>query len=232
MHVLQPLCLPRTTVAASVTLYLRDQIIAGTLQPGESLPEARLGAQLGVSRVPVREALRHLEREGLISFDRRGTARVCTFGPADIRELGLMRLALEPMAARLASKRLTSLNVQALKANLEELRTAKSLTDVTRLDVEFHRLVVEASGNQRLLVAWERLAAQFKVVMGQFHRVVEARTRATRETTLQSHLLLFQTLKTGSPKANQQLAQGHATGWLQGWNYHQGVTVTKSEVTL
>lgn len=210
--------LPRTTMAASAMRHLRDQIVAGALPPGQPLPESRIGEQLGVSRAPVREALQLLEREGLVAFDRRGTARVCEFGPEDVRELGLMRLALEPMAARLACKRLAEHDRDALAANLRALRSAKSLADVTQLDLEFHRLVVAASGNRRLLNAWEQLAAPFNVVMGQFHRAIEARTRATRTNTLRSHLELFETLKSGSPQENQEAAFRHASGWLQGWD--------------
>jgi DNA-binding GntR family transcriptional regulator len=177
---LKPLPLPRTTVTTSAANHLRDQILAGVLAPGDALPEARVGEMLGVSRAPVREALTHLERDGLVAFDHRGTARVCEFGPDDVRELGLMRQALEPLAARLACRRLTAAVVAELEANLKELRAARTLADVTRLDVEFHRRVVRTSGNRRLLLAWEQLAGQFQVVMGMFHRSIEARTRATR----------------------------------------------------
>jgi hypothetical protein len=73
------IALARTTVTAAATEHLREQIVGGSVDPGETLPESRVGEMLGVSRAPIREALTLLEREGLVEFDRRGTARVCEF---------------------------------------------------------------------------------------------------------------------------------------------------------
>jgi DNA-binding GntR family transcriptional regulator len=66
-------------VTAAAIEHLREQIVGGSVDPGETLPESRVGEMLGVSRAPIREALTLLEREGLVEFDRRGTARVCEF---------------------------------------------------------------------------------------------------------------------------------------------------------
>jgi len=217
MTALQPVRLLRTTMSATVCAHLREQIIAGRLKPGEALPEARLGALLGVSRVPVREALALLEREGLVTFDRRGTARVCVLGPEDVRELGLMRLALEPVAARLTCERLTPEMEAEIEDNLRSLHRAKALADVTRLDLEFHRLILRASGNGRLLAAWEGLAAQFQLVMARLHRAVERRTRETRTSTHRAHAELFAALVGGDPDRAEALARKHATSWFTEW---------------
>lgn len=215
---LKPMPLSRTTVTTSAVNHLRDQIVAGALQPGDGLPEARVGELLGVSRAPVREALTLLEREGLVTFDRRGTARVSEFAFQDVRELSLMRQALEPPAARLTCQRLTPALVSNLEQNLAQLHSAKSLPEITTLDVDFHRLLVSASGNRRLHVAWEQLAAQFKVVMGQFHRAIEARTQATRDMTYQGHVQLLKAIQKDDPDENEALALRHAMSWLQGWH--------------
>jgi DNA-binding GntR family transcriptional regulator len=66
-------------VTAAAIEHLREQIVGGSVDPGETLPESRVGEMLGVSRAPICEALTLLEREGLVEFDRRGTARVCEF---------------------------------------------------------------------------------------------------------------------------------------------------------
>ena len=213
MTVMKPVVLPRLTVTGSAVTHLRAEIVTGRLPPGEALPEARIGELLGVSRAPVREALTLLEREGLVTFDRRGTAHVCVLRPDDVKELGLMRLALEPVAARLACGRWTP-NWDGIEANLQELNRAKSLADVTRLDVEFHRLILLASGNRRLLTAWEELAGQFLLVMTRFHQTIEQRTRQVRESTHRCHVELVASLASGDPARAEALAREHATGWL------------------
>jgi DNA-binding GntR family transcriptional regulator len=210
----KPIILPRTTVTASAVAHLREEIIAGRLEPGAALPEARVGELLGVSRAPVREALTLLESEGLVEFDRRGTARVCTFGTDDIRELGLLRLALEPIAARLTCENWNASACAALEQNLRELRQAKTLVEVTRLDVEFHRLILKFAGNCRLLEAWERFASQFLLVMSRFHRALHERARGVRETTHRCHAELFEGLKRGNPVRAESLAREHATDWF------------------
>ena len=214
MQASQPVVLPRTTVTASAVAHLREEIVAGRLGPGEALAEARVGELLGVSRAPVREALTLLEQEGLVAFDRRGTARVCTFGPADVRELGLLRLALEPVAARLVCERRPPPALQALADNLRQLRRAGTLDEVTRLDLEFHHLIMQASANRRLAAAWESLAAQFRLVMTRFHRCEQRRTRRVRESTHRRHTELFAGLKGGDPARVESLARDHATEWI------------------
>jgi DNA-binding GntR family transcriptional regulator len=204
-------------MSESVCAHLREQIVTCCLKPGDALPEARLGELFGVSRAPVREALALLEREGLVTFDRRGTARVCLLGPEDVRELGLMRLALEPIAARLTCERLTPEIRAEIEDNLHALQRAKALAAVTRLDLEFHRLILRASGNRRLLVAWEGLAGQFLLVIARLHRAVERRTHEARASTHRSHAELFAALAGSDPDRAEALARRHATDWLAEW---------------
>ena len=213
MTAMKPVVLPRLTVTGSAVTHLRAEIVTGRLPPGEALPEARIGELLGVSRAPVREALTLLEREGLVAFDRRGTARVCVLGLDDVKELGLMRFALEPVAARLACERWKH-GGYGIEANVQKLNRAKTLGDVTRLDVEFHRLILLASGNRRLLLAWEELAGQFLLVMTRFHQTIEQRTRKVRESTHRCNVELVAGLASGDPARAETLAREHATNWL------------------
>ena len=209
----KPVVLPRTTVTRSAVTHLREEIVAGNLHAGEALPEEKVGELLGVSRVPVRDALRLLEREGLIAFDRRGTARVCEFGLDAIRELEVVRLALEPVAARLACEQKASPYFAEIEENLLALRQADSLSDVTRLDIEFHRLIFFASGNRRLLAAWEGLASQLLLVMTRFHRAMQSRTGRVRDLTHESHSKLFAGLQGDDPILAEELARQHTLTW-------------------
>ena len=216
MPVTKPIALPRTTVTAAATEHLRKEIVSGSLQPGETLPESQVGRMLSVSRAPVREALRLLEREGLVEFDRRGTARVCEFDLEDVRELGLMRMVLEPAASRLAAERRPEAGLDAIEENLRALKRVSRLDDVTRLDLDFHRLLFIAAGNKRLRLAWENLLSQFSLVMRRFHESLEQRvqTSEVRDLTIRAHTELFQAIRSGLPKEAEALARQHTTYWL------------------
>ena len=216
MPVPKSVALARTTVTAAATEHLREQIVCGSLQPGETLPESQVGQMLGVSRAPVREALALLEREGLVEFDRRGTAHVCEFDLEDVRELGLMRMVLEPAASRLAAQRRPVAGLDAIEENLCDLKAVSRLDDVTRLDLDFHRLIFVAAGNKRLRRTWENLLSQFSLVMRRFHESMEQRvqTSAVRDLTIGAHTELFQAIRSGLPEEAEALARHHTTNWL------------------
>ncbi len=214
MPVMNPVLLNRTTVTASAICHLREQIVDGHLLAGESLPEAKIGLMLGISRAPIREALTILEREGLIAFDRRGTARVCEFGLAEVRELGLMRLALEPIAALQASERRPAKILSLIEENLQSLKEASELDEVTHLDLDFHRLIVAATENSRLKTSWENLASQFLLVMKRFHQAWEKRTKKVRESTARAHAELFRAIRLGLAEEAEVIARRHASAWL------------------
>ncbi|MFO7908102.1 MAG: GntR family transcriptional regulator [Pirellulaceae bacterium] len=216
MPVQRPIALPRTTVTAAATEHLRKEIVCGSLQPGETLPESQVGEMLSVSRAPVREALTLLEREGLVEFDRRGTARVCEFDLEDVRELGLMRMVLEPAASRLAAERRREAGLDPIEKNLRALKAVSRLDEVTRLDLDFHRLIFVAAGNTRLRRAWENLLSQISLMMQRFHESMEQRvqTSRVRDLTIQAHTEMLQAIRSGLPEEAEALARQHTTHWL------------------
>jgi DNA-binding GntR family transcriptional regulator len=200
---------------------LREEIITGRIPAGEPLPEAKVAEMLGVSRVPVREALALLEREGLVRYDRRGTARTLMIGEEDVRELGLMRIALESLATRLACERYSAELRSSLEANQSALLRTTTLSDVTRLDIEFHRQVFRAAGNQRLAAAWENLASQIRFVMARYHETIEQRTQKTRELTHRGHETLIAALASGDPLAAEAAGRDHSHSWFKYWHESQ-----------
>jgi DNA-binding GntR family transcriptional regulator len=205
----------RTTVTEGVVCYLRDAIIRGELKADEALQESRVGQILGVSRAPVRESLTILEREGLIAFDRRGTARVCHFRLREVQELGLMRLSLEPVAVRLMTELQPKHEIAAIEKNIQQIKAADSLEEITYLDLDFHRLIVSSTGNKRLTNAWCNLASQFLLVMKRFHQAWNRKTRSVRETTVRAHSELYQAIILGKINEAEAVARRHAIGWLE-----------------
>ncbi len=205
--------LPRRTIGDDVLDTLRRSIIAGTFQPGNHLAEGSLGRQLGVSRAPVREAMMQLEREGLLTFDKRGAAFVKEFTADDLEEIYSLRLALETMAARLACSQMPEDVVVRMEGNIERTRAARQLLDLTLLDVEFHDLIVQASTHQRLLAAWSGLRHQIEVWLARMQSRLVAPVEKTREATVSHHRGILKALRAGKKDRAVTVVREHIEGW-------------------
>jgi DNA-binding GntR family transcriptional regulator len=133
-----------------VSEQIRGRILDGTLKPGERLVEDRLSAELGVSRVPVREALRGLSAEGLVTLLPRRGATVVEVTPETVTELVEVRALLEGLNARLAAQRHDPEIIAQLKETLvrgNEAAKAGTAEELARLNAEFHERLAEASRN-------------------------------------------------------------------------------------
>ena len=139
---------------------LRDAIIAGRLKPGERIRERELVALLGVSRSPLREAIRILETEGLITSLAYRGARVSDLSAADLRDMLDVRIMLESFAARLAIERLDDAALQAMEEQGNRARAAGAQVDLEsnfELGLGFHDMLVAASGNRKVVQIHESL---------------------------------------------------------------------------
>lgn len=133
--------------------HLRTAIITGALKPGERLMEVQLAEDMGVSRTPVREAIRKLELEGLVSMVARRGAYVSDLSIRDIAETFEVRAALESLAAGLAAERIVPEELEKLERVLVEIGTCELGDDIERmvlLDEEFHALLFAATRNSKL----------------------------------------------------------------------------------
>lgn len=193
---------------------LRSRIIDGVIEPGALLAESAAARELGVSRVPVREALFALEREGLVEFSATGRAYVKDLAPHDFEELYVLRLALEPVAARLAAPALRN-DASRLEENIKATGKATTLLQVTHLDLDFHEIILEASGNARLLKLWHSMRSELELWLGRLHRSKQLQTRGTRAETVTSHEGLVETFKTKSPAECERLMRQHILSWRE-----------------
>jgi DNA-binding GntR family transcriptional regulator len=143
----------RTSLSKVVSDQIRGLILEGKLKPGERLVEDRLSAELGVSRVPVREALLGLSAEGLVRIEPRRGATVAEVTPEIVAELVEVRALLEGLNARLAAQRHDPAIVAQLREVLKRGNAAASsgtAEQLARLNAEFHERLAEASRNSVL----------------------------------------------------------------------------------
>lgn len=173
-----------------------------------------MAKQMGVSRVPVREALFALEREGLVVFSPTGRAYVKELAPHDFEELYLLRLTLEPLAARLATPRLRE-NSEEMEKNIKATAEAGSLLEVTMLDLDFHEIIMEASGQRRLTRLWRSLRSELELWLSRLHRSHQAQTRATREATVEAHREVLTCFQNQSPATAERFMRQHILGWRE-----------------
>lgn len=133
---------------------LRQAILKGELQPGERLMEIKLAEKLGVSRTPIREAIRKLELEGLVVMIPRKGAAVANITEKDTKDVLEVRRTLEMFAVEVACDRITPEQLQALKAAAKAFEASKGSNDVIRIaenDMKFHEIIYEATQNERLV---------------------------------------------------------------------------------
>lgn len=137
-----------SSLRSKVFLQLQSDILNGKYSPGESLVETRLSEELGVSRTPVREAIRQLELEGLVqSIPNKGTL-VKGVSAQDIRDIYTIRMRIEGLAARWAAEKITDEELLELKEalELEEFYTVKNDSGhLLRFDSKFHDIIFNAS---------------------------------------------------------------------------------------
>jgi DNA-binding GntR family transcriptional regulator len=144
--------LARTASSAAVEM-IRQAIVDGRLSPGERLTEERLARELGISRTPVREALKVLKSEGLIDAAPNRSATVRAYEAVDLDDMYQLRALLEGYAARRAATRLSDDQLLALRASCERFEAMSGdddLREIVRENFVFHNTILEAADSPRL----------------------------------------------------------------------------------
>jgi DNA-binding GntR family transcriptional regulator len=190
-----------------VSATLREAIVSGILQPGERLMEIQLAEELGVSRTPVREAIRKLELEGfVIMVPRRGTY-VADLSIKDINEVYEIRTALDVLAAGLAAERITEEELEQLERLLVEIGEAIENGDLQKIidiDSQFHDVLYRASRNDRLVGIINNLREQFTRF-----RTISIQYPGRLKSTLVEHGRLIEAIAQRNVELAQQMAREH-----------------------
>ena len=178
---------------------LRQAILKGELEPGERLMEMQLAEQLGVSRTPIREAIRKLELEGLVLMIPRRGAIVAKITEKDLRDVLEVRSSLERLSTELACERMHDDTIAELRQAQEAFKEALAQNDITlqaQRDVEFHDVIYKATGNIRLIQMLNNLREQMyryrleylkhdlahQTLIEEHEAIIEALSKRDRET--------------------------------------------------
>ena len=168
---------------------LRQAILTGELKPGERLMEIHLANKLGVSRTPIREAIRQLELEGLVIMVPRKGAQVASITEKSVTDVQEVRLALEKLAVDLACKRISYEQKEILKEKMLEFEQLAGTDDaslIARADVAFHDAIFESTGNMRLGQMVNNLAEQMYR-----YRFEYIKDRSGHEKLVSEHRLIY-----------------------------------------
>ncbi len=170
-----------------VFLTLRKAILKGELQPGERLMEIALANRLGVSRTPVREAIRMLEHEGLVVMKPRRGAQVAKITEQELNDVLEVRKSLEMLAANKACERMTEEDMKAMRETGAEFRKLAlnpncDLTALTEADVAFHDTIYRGTRNRRL----NQILANLREQMYRF-RLEYLKDASIRESLVSEH---------------------------------------------
>ncbi|MCR4674862.1 MAG: GntR family transcriptional regulator [Lachnospiraceae bacterium] len=142
---------------------LRDSILKGELEPGERLMEIHLANKLGVSRTPIREAIRMLEQEGLaVTIPRKG-AQVAKMTEKDLQDVLEIRDALDELAALNACRNMTSEYLSELRSSMVTFKNAAdrgNVREIVEADEQFHNVIYRAADNPKLMVIVQNLKEQ------------------------------------------------------------------------
>jgi DNA-binding GntR family transcriptional regulator len=141
------------SLVEEVVRVLTARIVRGEIPPGARLIEEHVSVEFGISRTPLRESFRALEREGLLTITPRKGVRVKSIDPQEIEEIYVCRAALEGLSARLAATRATDEIADELAGILRKMEAAVARDDLDQyfsLNVEFHDIVAEVAQNKTL----------------------------------------------------------------------------------
>ncbi|MCM1156229.1 MAG: GntR family transcriptional regulator [Roseburia sp.] len=186
---------------------LRKAILTGELKPGERLLEIHLANQLGVSRTPIREAIRKLELEGLVIMIPRRGAEVAQITEKSLKDVLEVRRALDALCAELACERITQEETARLKKACEKFEKETRTGDATTMaaaDVELHDIIVEATGNQRLVQLINNLSEQMYRYRFEYIKDENQHNRLVEE-----HRMIYESIAHRDKAAAAQAAKVH-----------------------
>ena len=186
---------------------LKMRILKGEIAPGQRLMEVETSEELGVSRTPVREAIKKLEKEGLVVVEPRRGTYAAQISDNDLIEILEVRESLEALAAQYAAKRMKATQKEKLKSIAEKYNKAVKdgkLTMMIKYDTEFHRILAEGSNNKTLI----NLIDQLRELLLRFRYLYYDNT-ARAEKNPAEHQRIIDAIMDGDEKAAHDATLAH-----------------------
>lgn len=186
---------------------LRQAILTGELKPGERLMEIHLANKLGVSRTPIREAIRKLELEGLVTMIPRRGAEVAQITEKSMNDVLEVRRALDALCAELACDRINEEGLEALKKSCVAFEAAirtKDAKKIAQADVALHDIIVQATGNQRLIQLVHNLSEQMYRYRFEYIKDI-----SQHENLVEEHRIIYESILKKDKKTAAEAARIH-----------------------
>ena len=188
---------------------IREDILNGVYKEHEELKEAKIGKELGVSRTPVREALRQLELEGLVQIIPNRGAFVTGISAKDVQDIYMIRARLEGLCARWACEFITKEQMEAIEENvyLAEFHSGKGhMEQLAELDNQFHHILYEACSSKFLK---HQLLDYHEYLLRVRRKALGTQTRAT--VSIKEHRAIMEAIRAGNANLAERLASEHMT---------------------
>ncbi|MDE6607225.1 MAG: GntR family transcriptional regulator [Lachnospiraceae bacterium] len=186
---------------------LRQAILTGELKPGERLMEIHLANKLGVSRTPIREAIRKLELEGLVTMIPRRGAEVAEITEKSLKDVLEVRRTLDALSVELACDRINDEELEALRAaclKFEEATKTKDARVIAKADVSLHDIIVKATGNQRLIQLVNNLSEQMYR-----YRFEYIKDESGHATLIEEHRIIYESIRKKDKETAANTAKLH-----------------------
>lgn len=186
---------------------LRQAILTGDLKPGERLMEIHLANKLGVSRTPIREAIRKLELEGLVIMIPRRGAEVAQITEKSMMDVLEVRRTMDALCVELACERITEESLEVLKKAcdaFEEAVKSKDIKVIAKADVALHDIIVQATGNSRLVQLINNLSEQMYR-----YRFEYLKDYTRHENLIEEHRIIYESIVKRDKEAASAAAKLH-----------------------
>jgi DNA-binding GntR family transcriptional regulator len=194
-------------MADQIAAVIRSSIASGTLRPRTHLLEVQIAREMETSRIPVREALMQLEREGLVVRQPNRGTFVADVTEEMVREVASLRGLLEGFAGTLAVKRLTSEDFQRLEMMAKEMLAAARLGNFSRVvecDFQFHSYIVHAAGHDLLEDMWRSMDGKIRVYLSATNLMY-----AELKSIVRGHVAILEALRRRDPRKAGKVMSEH-----------------------
>lgn len=192
---------------------IREAIRKGKLKPGDRLIETQLAEEMHISRFPIREALRYLEKEGLVETKPFKGTYVTQLTERDMEELYSLRSAIEAFAIRILIKHIDAEKIKKLESIFQSMQQASKTEDLDKLiseDFRFHQTICELSDHRKLLEVWLTLENQLRVFL-----TIEKQLFGNSAEFVKSHIPILEAIQKRKIRPAQKAIRDHLNWAMQ-----------------